>query len=89
MIVAVFSLFIFNFGVQNYFDQQITNAVNNSYDNNASNYDKLILQTLPETITFLDDSLYVRLINICHYIALLSDRQAIIQYKKIKGLSIN
>lgn len=64
-------------------------AVNNSYNNNASNYDKLIIQTLPETITFLDDSLYVRLINICHYIALLSDRQAIIQYKKIKGLSIN
>ncbi len=37
LIVAVFSLFIFNFGVQNYFDKQITNAVNNSYDV-AKNY---------------------------------------------------
>jgi len=32
LIVAIFSLFIFNFGIQNYFDKQITNAVNNSYD---------------------------------------------------------
>ena len=37
MVVAIFSLFIFNFGVQNYFDKQITNAVNNSYDV-AKNY---------------------------------------------------
>lgn len=80
---------ISGFEVLNTLLKTYCDAVNNSYDNNASNYDKLILQTLPETITFLDDSLYVRLINICHYIALLSDRQAIIQYKKIKGLSIN
>ncbi len=37
LIVAVFSLFLFNFGVQNYFDNQITKAVNNSYDV-AKNY---------------------------------------------------
>jgi two-component system, NtrC family, nitrogen regulation sensor histidine kinase NtrY len=37
LIVAIFSLFIFNFGVQNYFDKQIKNAVNNSYDV-AKNY---------------------------------------------------
>jgi len=37
LIVAIFSLFIFNFGIQNYFDKQITNAVNNSYDI-AKNY---------------------------------------------------
>ncbi len=37
LIVAVFSLFLFNFGIQNYFDKQITNAVNNSYDV-AKNY---------------------------------------------------
>ena len=37
LIVAVFSLFIFNFGVQNYFDKQITKAVNNSFDV-AKNY---------------------------------------------------
>ncbi len=37
LVVAIFSLFIFNFGIQNYFDKQITNAVNNSYDV-AKNY---------------------------------------------------
>jgi len=37
LIVAIFSLFIFNFGVQNYFDKQIAKAVNNSYDV-AKNY---------------------------------------------------
>ena len=37
LIVAIFSLFIFNFGIQNYFDKQIAKAVNNSYDV-AKNY---------------------------------------------------
>ena len=37
LLVAIFSLFIFNFGIQNYFDDQITKAVNNSYDV-AKNY---------------------------------------------------
>ncbi len=37
LIVAIFSLVIFNFGVQNYFDKQITKAVNNSFDV-AKNY---------------------------------------------------
>ena len=37
LIVAIFSLFIFNFGIQKYFDKQITSAVNNSFDV-AKNY---------------------------------------------------
>ncbi len=37
LVVAIFSLFLFNFGIQKYFDKQITNAVNNSYDV-AKNY---------------------------------------------------
>ncbi len=32
LVVAIFSLFIFNFGIQKYFDKQITSAVNNSFD---------------------------------------------------------
>ena len=31
LLVAIFSLFIFNFGIQNYFNDQISKAVNNSY----------------------------------------------------------
>ena len=37
LLIAIFSLFIFNFGIQNYFDKQITNAVNKSYEV-AKNY---------------------------------------------------
>ena len=37
LVVAIFSLFIFNFGIQNYFDKQISKAVNNSFDV-AKNY---------------------------------------------------
>ena len=67
----------------------VCTSVNNDFNNQASSYDKLILQILPDTINFNDNKLYVRLINICHYVALLSDRNAILLYKKIKGLSIN
>ena len=37
LLVAIFSLFIFNFGLQKYFDDQISKAVNNSNDV-AKNY---------------------------------------------------
>ncbi len=36
-LIAIFSLFLFNFGLQNFFNNQITTAVNNSYDV-AKNY---------------------------------------------------
>ncbi len=67
----------------------VCTSINNDFNNQASSYDKLILQILPDTINFNNNNLYVRLINICHYVALLSDRNAILLYKKIKGLSIN
>jgi two-component system nitrogen regulation sensor histidine kinase NtrY len=37
LLIAVFSLFLFNFGIQNFFNEKITEAVNNSYDV-AKNY---------------------------------------------------
>ncbi|WP_299884917.1 deoxyguanosinetriphosphate triphosphohydrolase [uncultured Lacinutrix sp.] len=64
-----------------------TNAANNNYNNVASNYDKLILKGLPNTIKTNQDSLYERLLSVCHYVSLLSDSQAILIYKKIKGFS--
>ena len=36
-LIAVFSLFVFNYGLQNFFNKQITKAVNSSYDV-AKNY---------------------------------------------------
>ena len=32
VLIAIFSLFIFNYGLQNFFNEQITKAVNSSYD---------------------------------------------------------
>ncbi len=32
LLIAIFSLILFNFGLENYFNNQIKNAVNNSYD---------------------------------------------------------
>ena len=37
LLIAIFSLFLFNYGLQNYFNNQITKAVNNSFDV-AQNY---------------------------------------------------
>jgi len=80
---------ISGFEVINTLLKTICLSVNNEFNNQASSYDKLILQVLPETIDFQSNDLYSRLINICHYISLLSDRNAILLYKKLKGLSIN
>ncbi|WP_282133890.1 dGTP triphosphohydrolase [Seonamhaeicola maritimus] len=65
-----------------------TNAVNKSFDGTASNYDQLILKRLPETIDFSSDDLYERLLAVCHYVSLLSDSKAIMQYNKIRGINL-
>ena len=64
-----------------------TNAVNNSFNGNASNYDKLILKRLPKTIDFSNTSLYQRLLAVCHYVSLLSDSKAILNFKTIDGIT--
>jgi len=79
---------IAGYGVINTLLKVYTVAVNNCYENTASNYDKLILKGLPKTLKVDQDSLYERLLSVCHYVSLLSDSQAILSYKKIKGFSI-
>ena len=64
-------------------------AVNNSYENRASNYDKLIMLLIPETYRELNSDLYQRVLNICNLIANFSDRNAILLHKKIKGIDLN
>ena len=78
---------IAGYGVINTLLSTYTNAVNNCYNNTASNYDKLILKALPKTIKVDDSSLYNRLSNVCYYVSLLSDSKAILEYKKIIGIS--
>lgn len=64
-------------------------AINNDYVNNASNYDKLIIKTLPQRDGFENDSLYIRLLEVCNFVSLFSDSKAVLTYKKLKGLQIN
>ncbi|MFD0990279.1 dGTP triphosphohydrolase [Mariniflexile jejuense] len=77
---------IAGYGVINTLLNTYTNAVNNSFEETASNYDKLILKGLPKSIKVNDTSLYNRLSSVCYYVSLLSDSKAILEYKKIKGI---
>jgi dGTPase len=62
-------------------DKFIT-AYNNNYEGKATNYDKLLLKILPEKHHLEKESLYERLLHICHFISLLTDGKAVL-YNKI------
>jgi dGTPase len=78
---------IAGYGVINTLLNTYITAVNNNYNNTASNYDKLILKGLPKSIKTTNASLYNRLSSVCCHVSLLSDSKAILEYKKIKGIS--
>ncbi|MBD0824765.1 dGTP triphosphohydrolase [Aestuariibaculum marinum] len=78
---------IAGYGVINTLLETYTAAVNNSFNGTASNYDELILNGLPKNIKNNSPSLYARLSGVCYYVSLLSDSKAILDYKKIKGIS--
>ena len=63
-------------------DKFIT-AFNNDFDGKASNFDKLVLQLLPEKFKVEKENLYDRLLHICHFISLLTDGNAYILYNTI------
>jgi len=54
-------------------------------EGNISNYDRLILQTLPEFYQTTDRSVYQILLNSCCYVASLSDSAAVHIHNKIMG----
>ena len=60
-------------------------ALNNKFNNNASNYDHLVLNLLPEEYRREKESLYDRIMLICSYVAGLSDGYAIRLHKKLVG----
>lgn len=65
-------------------DVYITTLVRKKEDN-ASNYDKLMLKTLPEFYRRTDISLYQIILNSCCYVASLSDSAAVHIHNKIMG----
>ena len=60
-------------------------ASNNKYDECLSNYDKLILYLLPENLKEPNISLYLRVLNICNYVASLTDGFALQLYEKLNA----
>ena len=67
--------------LNNLLDKFIT-AYNNNYDGKATNYDKLLLKILPEKHHIEKETLYERLLHICHFISMLTDGNAVL-YNKI------
>jgi len=65
-------------------DKFIT-AYNNNFEGTATNYDKLLLQILPEKHHLEKESIYARLLHICHFISLLTDGNALLYYRNIVG----
>ena len=62
---------------------KFTTAFNNDFDGKASNFDKLVMQLLPEKFKVEKENLYDRLLHICHFISLLTDGNAYILYNTI------
>ena len=70
--------------IQTLLDKFIT-AFNNEHDGNMSNYDKLLMQTLPEKFQVQKPILYDRLLHVCQYVSLLTDGNALKLYEMING----
>lgn len=65
--------------------EALGNLAYNSFNNKLSNFDKLLLKALPETIQLKDDNLYDNLLAICLFISKLSDSNAMLLYRRLKG----
>jgi dGTPase len=70
--------------LQTLLDKFIT-AVNNQYEGTLSNYDQLILKMLPEKFQIEKETLYGRLLHVCHYVSLLTDGNALELFEMING----
>jgi len=56
------------------------------FSGKISNYDKLIIKTLPNALNIHHDKLYNNLLSVCHHVSKLSDSNATITHKKFKGI---
>ncbi len=62
-----------------------TDAVDNKLNNSLSSFNSLVLKSLPKTVNLNNDNLYSCLMAVCNYISKLSDSNAILTYRKLKG----
>lgn len=61
------------------------NALNNSHLGVASNYDKLVLNVLPNEYKTSSESIYNRIMQVCSFVSKMSDSYAIRLHKKLNG----
>ncbi|RKR14605.1 dGTPase [Maribacter vaceletii] len=66
-----------------------SSALINEKENKASNYDRLMISTLPKFYQRTEISLYNILLNTCCYVASLSDSAAVHIHNKIMGKQLN
>ena len=79
LIIAIFSLILFNVGLQKYFDKKITSAVNNSYEV-AKNY-------IEETKRSVEADIFLVRIDLNRFSGILfsnpKEFKAVLEHKKI------
>ena len=62
-----------------------TDSVFKNHIGETSNYNQLILKSIPKTIHINHNSIYNNLLSVCNYISKLSDSNAILNYRILKG----
>ncbi|NRD18897.1 deoxyguanosinetriphosphate triphosphohydrolase [Winogradskyella eckloniae] len=76
---------IAGYEILNHLLKAFGNLAYNYFTDTMTNYDELLLNTLPKTVKLGTDSLYNNLLAVCLYISKLSDTNAMLLYKKLKG----
>lgn len=74
---------IIGYQVINFLLDKFCNAYNNKFTNTASAHDLMILKLLPNRYASEKQNLYERLLNIAHFVSMLSDGKAIEMYKTL------
>jgi dGTPase len=61
-------------------------ATNHKFENSLTNYDTLIISLLPESLQIPKETLYLRILTMCRFVASLTDGFALQLYQKLNGL---
>ena len=64
-------------------------AVANYHADTLTNYDQLILNAEGRNFDYKNSSVYLRNLEICNYVASLTDGNALLKFQKIKGASLS
>ncbi|UYW02639.1 dNTP triphosphohydrolase [Flavobacterium agricola] len=71
------------FQIINFLLDKFCTAYNNQFENKASAFDTMVLKLLPPRYQEQKSSLYLRLLNMAHFVSMLSDGKALQMYKTL------